>query len=79
MKEIICTDCGNKMIKCYGKFGTFYKCNSCNITINAEDENKKCPKCGAFLIKRKNRSSQKYFFACSNFPKCNYTESYKEE
>jgi len=37
---------------------------------------KKCPKCGAPLLIRLGRYGK--FYACSTFPKCNYTESLPE-
>lgn len=32
-----------------------------------------CPKCGYFLVKRKNTNSGEYFYGCCNYPKCTYT------
>jgi DNA topoisomerase I len=44
--------------------------------IAEEKTNKKCPKCGADLIIKLGRFGK--FYACSNFPKCRYTESLKD-
>ena len=38
---------------------------------------RKCPECGAELVKRKGRFGE--FIACSAFPKCKYTEQINEE
>ena len=39
-----------------------------------EPTKKKCPKCGAPLVIRMGRFGK--FYACSNFPKCKYTEAF---
>jgi len=44
------------------------------------DKGRECPECKkkkkkGFLIKRKNRKKDSYFYGCSNFPKCKHTES----
>jgi ssDNA-binding Zn-finger/Zn-ribbon topoisomerase 1 len=31
---------------------------------------KRCPKCSAALVQRKNSNTQAYFWGCSAFPKC---------
>jgi len=35
-----------------------------------------CPKCGALLVERKNRESQKNFWGCANYPSCDHTEPF---
>lgn len=35
-------------------------------------DNKRCPRCGGFTVRRKGRFGQ--FWGCSNYPTCNYTE-----
>ena len=44
--------------------------------ITDKPTEKKCPKCGAPLIIKLGKFGR--FYACSNFPKCKYTESLKE-
>jgi len=44
--------------------------------ITDKPTKKKCPKCGAPLIIKLGKFGR--FYACSNFPKCRYTESLKE-
>lgn len=36
-----------------------------------------CAKCGALMVLRDGKNGQ--FYGCTNFPKCKYTENYKEE
>ena len=40
--------------------------------LKKEEGNKHCPQCGASLIVR--NGYRGYFYGCSNFPKCKYTE-----
>ncbi len=40
-----------------------------------EKTGKKCPKCGGEIVIRFGKFGR--FYACSNFPKCNYTENLK--
>ena len=39
-----------------------------------EEQTKKCPYCGGFLIKRKSKDRH-WFCGCTNFPYCEYTEA----
>lgn len=39
---------------------------------------RKCPECGHELVERKNKRTGQKFIACSNFPKCKYTEATNE-
>lgn len=43
-----------------------------------EDENLKCPDCGAFLAVRVNSTTGKPFLGCLNFPSCHYTCAYSK-
>lgn len=40
-------------------------------------ENGSCPKCGSYLLIRKNRTTKEQFFGCSNFPQCKFTRSFE--
>lgn len=44
------------------------------VTEEVEPEARKCPECKAQLVVRTSKNNKK-FFGCSNFPKCNHTES----
>ena len=86
--DIICDKCGSKMIVKNGRFGKFAACpnypqckNTKPLVANEpEKENEKktivadfkCELCGADMVQRSGRFGT--FFACSSFPKCNFTK-----
>jgi ssDNA-binding Zn-finger/Zn-ribbon topoisomerase 1 len=37
-------------------------------------EEKTCPYCHSEMIKRKSKFNDGFWFGCSNFPRCRYTE-----
>lgn len=46
----------------------------CDYTVqhtSVMTDNKRCPRCGGFMVRRKGRFGQ--FWGCSNYPTCNYT------
>lgn len=47
------------------------------IKVEIETTGRKCPLCGGDIIVRRSRFGK--FYACSNFPKCTYKESFSEE
>jgi DNA topoisomerase-1 len=49
-----------------------YKTLDKGTIVPQEKTEKKCPKCKAFLVTRLGKFGK--FYACSNFPKCKYTE-----
>lgn len=56
----------------------FWKCkiiNSKNPNNLIDYLSKKCPKCNAMLIIKKNSKDGVQFLGCPNYPKCNYTTS----
>ena len=38
------------------------------------DDGRSCPKCGAEMIKRVNRKTHEFFWGCTRFPKCKFTQ-----
>ncbi len=87
--DIICDQCGKKMLIRWSKNGEYLVCsgkpeckNKKNVkvaddgTISVVEQEIKgiCPKCGGNLIEKRGRFGR--FFACSNYPECKYTESY---
>ena len=50
----------------------FPKCDYTVARTSIMTENKRCPRCGGFMIRRKGRFGE--FWGCSNYPSCNYTE-----
>jgi len=75
--EVICEKCGRKMVVKNSRFGKFLACPGypeCkNTKPMPEDEIKQpCPKCGAKLVKRVKRGTNKAFYGCSNYPACDF-------
>ena len=50
----------------------FPKCDYTVAHTSIMTENKRCPQCGGFMIRRKGRFGE--FWGCSNYPSCNCTE-----
>lgn len=48
-----------------------------HVEVKLETTGKKCPECGGDIVVRRSRFGK--FYACSNFPKCTYKESFSEE
>nr|WP_239559158.1 restriction endonuclease [Sporohalobacter salinus] len=81
--KVMCLECGeivkfeniesNRSSKC--KNGHIVECNISkpNFKIRTSPENKICKLCGSKMQKRK--GSYGKFWGCSNYPRCNYTES----
>jgi DNA topoisomerase-1 len=83
-----CEQCGASMVIKTGRFGKFLACSKypkCKTTkrigaaggekgekAKAEPTGDNCEKCGAALVYRKGRFGP--FIACSNYPKCRFTE-----
>lgn len=44
-----------------------------NPTLEKENTENVCPKCGSKLVKRNGKYGE--FFGCSSFPKCKYTKN----
>lgn len=49
-----------------------------NLTETSDNRNEPlCPRCNAKLVRRNSKYGA--FWGCSNYPKCRYTESVKED
>ena len=88
-----CPECGNELVFRKSFKGTeFIGCSNyphCKYTefMNSELPNKpksfseitekRCPKCGAKLVKRKNKKGE-FFYGCANYPHCKETLSQKD-
>ncbi len=73
----VCPECGAKLIKKIGRFGKFYACPNfpkCRFTKPVERPrlNIKCPKCGEGEIVEKRTKKGKTFYACSEWPNCDF-------
>jgi len=74
--EKICPKCGAPLLIKLGKFGRFYACSrfpQCKYTEPLEENKLKvnCPKCQAPLLEKRTKKG-KIFYACSNWPKCDF-------
>jgi DNA topoisomerase-1 len=87
--DIICEKCGAQMVVKSGRFGKFAACPNfpeCKNTKPLAKDGKSlketvpavpldgefCPQCGAQIVARQGRFGS--FYACSNYPKCNFTK-----
>lgn len=75
--EVVCEKCGRKMVVKSSRFGKFLACPGypeCKNTkpMPEDDIKQPCPKCGAKLVKRVKRNTNKSFYGCSNYPKCDF-------
>lgn len=75
--DVICENCGKKMVVKSGRFGKFLACPAypeCKTTKPMPEEKiaQPCPKCGAELVKRVSKKSGKKFYGCSKYPDCDF-------
>ena len=71
-----CPLCQAPLLLKLGKFGRFYACSrfpQCKYTEPLEENKLKvnCPKCQAPLVEKRTKK-RKIFYACSNWPKCDF-------
>lgn len=75
-----CPNCGKPMVIKMGRFGKFLACSGypeCKTAMSLQVKmGIPCPACGGELVERVNKRKQ-VFYGCSNFPKCQFTTSYK--
>ncbi|MFU0252373.1 type I DNA topoisomerase [Spiroplasma sp. Moj] len=79
---IECPECGNDLVYRYGKYGKFIACSGfpkCRYIHQTGPKFGPCPECGVGEIILKFNKRRQRFKACTNYPNCNYTDSYKEE
>ncbi len=75
--DVVCEKCGRKMVVKSSRFGKFLACPGypeCKNTkpMPEDDIKQPCPKCGAKLVKRVKRNTNKTFYGCSNYPNCDF-------
>lgn len=73
--DIICENCGRKMVVKFGRYGKFIACPGypeCkNIKKYVEQTGADCPKCnGKVIVKRTKKG--RIFYGCSNYPECDF-------
>lgn len=74
--DVICENCGRKMVIKSGRFGKFLACPGypeCKNTkpVPEDEVTQPCPKCGGKLLKRRSKKG-KTFYGCSNYPQCDF-------
>lgn len=69
--DVVCDKCGAKMVYRTGPFGRYLACPECKATKSiVVDTGIVCPKCQkGHLIRRRSRRGR-YFYGCSEYPKC---------
>lgn len=74
--DVVCEQCGRKMVYKYGRFGKFLACPGypeCKNTKAIRKEvNAACPLCGGKIAERRSKKGRR-FFGCTNYPNCNFT------
>ena len=78
--EIICENCGKRMVKKLGRFGVFLACEGfpeCKTTKPVPLA--KCPKdgCDGDIVARRGKGRSKPFYGCTNFPTCDFITYFK--
>ena len=80
--DIVCEQCGRKMVIKYGPHGKFLACPGFPECRNTKSYNEKtdfkCPKCGGEIVIMKSRKGRK-FYSCTNHPDCDYMSWQKPE
>ncbi|MGI6030217.1 MAG: type I DNA topoisomerase [Eubacteriales bacterium] len=73
--DVICENCGRKMVYKLSKYGKFLACpgfpecrNTKAITVPTGVA---CPKCGGMILERKSKTGKKYF-GCEHNPTCDF-------
>ncbi len=73
--DIVCEQCGKKMVIKIGRFGKFLACSGypdCKNTKRIVVETKgSCPLCGGKILEKKSKKGKKYF-GCEHNPKCGF-------
>lgn len=69
--DVVCAKCGAKMVYRTGPFGRYLACPACKATKSiVVDTGIECPKCHkGHLVRRRSRRGR-YFYGCSEYPKC---------
>ncbi|SHH28431.1 DNA topoisomerase I [Thermosipho atlanticus DSM 15807] len=69
--EDSCPKCGGHLTRKKGRYGYYFKCDSCDFTVSGyKIANGKCPKCGSLVVMKKSKKGKSYW-SCIN-PDCDY-------
>jgi DNA topoisomerase-1 len=73
--DVICENCGSRMVIKTGRYGKFLACPNfpeCrNTKPIVEEVDAPCPKCGAAIVVRKSKRGRK-FYGCERYPECDF-------
>lgn len=73
--DVVCDQCGRKMVIKIGRFGKFLACPGfpeCKNTKKIVQETKgTCPLCGHKMVQKKSKKGRS-FYGCDNYPECNF-------
>jgi len=73
--DVVCENCGRKMVIKTGKFGRFLACPGypdCKTTKPITESTPGiCPKCGGMILKRKSKNNYTYY-GCEKNPTCDF-------
>ncbi len=71
--EEACPLCSRKLVKKFGRFGSFYACSGfpqCRFTKQPQAETGvRCPLCDGEIMERRSKKG-KVFYGCGNYPRC---------
>ncbi len=71
--DVVCEECGRKMVVKYGRYGKFLACPGFPECRNTkplfEDAGVKCPLCGGKVYVKKTKKGRRYY-GCENNPDC---------
>ena len=71
--DIVCEQCGSRMVKKLGKYGFFLACTGFPACRNAKPLSLgRCPKCDGDVVKRSAKSGKGTFYSCSRYPACDF-------
>ncbi|MEE3377775.1 MAG: topoisomerase DNA-binding C4 zinc finger domain-containing protein, partial [Lachnospiraceae bacterium] len=73
--DVICENCGRRMVIKYGPHGKFLACPGFPECRNTkpflEKIGVKCPECGGEIVLKRTKKGRRYF-GCENNPECNF-------
>jgi len=73
--DVVCEQCGRKMVIKYGPYGKFLACPGfpeCSNTKKIVQETKgNCPLCGKKILLKKSKKGRS-FYGCEGYPECNF-------
>ncbi len=73
--DVVCENCGRKMVIKYSKYGKFLACPGfpdCRNTKKIVTETDgSCPRCGRKMLLKKSKKGRS-FYGCEGYPECNF-------